>query len=173
MTIHTQLPTHNVPRQASRLAATPLLRIEGLVVEPRSLLPVELAQLARGSFTEDFHCEQHWTTPQQKWSGPRLIDVLNLVHPLPAAKYIRVHAGNYVVPIALSEAEQALLADTLNDQPLAVEHGAPWRLTLPGAACFISVKWVERLELTAEPGENVGERVAEARSRIRTVRTVA
>src|SRR5436190_149243 len=170
MTIYTQLPTHNVPRQASRLAATPLLRIEGLVVEPRSLSLVDLAHLARGSFTEDFHCEQHWTAPQQKWSGPRLVDVLSLVHPLPSAKYVRVHAGNYVVPLALADAEQALLADILNDLPLAVEHGAPWRLALPGAACFISVKWVERLELTAEPGENVGERVAEARSRIQTAR---
>ena len=173
MTIHTALPTHHVPRQASRLAVNPLLRVEGLGVEPRSLSPVDLAQLAKGSFTEDFHCEQQWTTPQQKWGGPRLLDVLNLVHPLPAAKYVRVHAGNYVVPIALAEAEQALLADTLNDQPLAVEHGGPWRLALPGAPCFTSVKWVERLELTAEPGENVGERVAEARSRIQAARTAA
>jgi DMSO/TMAO reductase YedYZ molybdopterin-dependent catalytic subunit len=93
------------------------------------------------------------------------MDVLTLAHPLPTARYVRVHAGNYVVPIALTEAELALLADTLNEQPLAVEHGAPWRLALPGAACFISVKWVDRLELTTEPGENVGERVAAARNR--------
>lgn len=173
MNTHAQLPTHHVPSQAKRLADDPQLRIEGLVAEPCTLAPVDLAALPKATFTEDFYCEQHWTAPQQKWSGPRLLDVLKLVQPLAAAKYVRVHAGNYVVPVALADAEQALLADTLNDEPLAVEHGAPWRLALPGAACFTSVKWVERLELTTEPGENVGKQVAEARSRIQAERAAA
>lgn len=168
-----QLPTHPVPRQANRLAANPRLRIEGLVAQERAVTPADLAHLDRSSFTEDFHCEQHWTAPRQKWSGPRLIDVIKLAEPLPAARYVRVHAGNYVVPISLAEAEKALLADTLNNQPLAMEHGAPWRLALMGGACFTSVKWVDRLEVTDEPGNNVGERVAEARSRIQRTRASA
>lgn len=173
MTIHPQLPTHPVPRQASQLAANPQLRIDGLVTEPCTIVPTDLAPLARASFTEDFHCEEDWTVPQQRWRGSRLLDVLSLAEPLPAAKYVRVHAGNYVVPLSLMEAEQALLADTLNDQPLAVEHGAPWRLALAGGVCFTSVKWVDRLELTDEPGANVGERVATARRRIRLGRAAA
>jgi hypothetical protein len=48
-------------------------------------IPAALASLARARFTEDFHCEQNWTTPQQTWSGPRLLDVLDLAEPLPAA----------------------------------------------------------------------------------------
>jgi DMSO/TMAO reductase YedYZ molybdopterin-dependent catalytic subunit len=171
MTIHQQMPTHPVPRQASRLAASPQLRIDGLVAEPSTFAPADLAHLARKSFCEDFHCEQNWTVPQQKWSGVRLIDVLDLVEPLPNAKYVRIHAGNYVVPLSLAEAEQALLADSLNDQPLTVEQGAPWRLALAGAACYTSVKWVDRLELALEPGANVGQQAAEARRRIHLART--
>jgi DMSO/TMAO reductase YedYZ molybdopterin-dependent catalytic subunit len=101
------------------------------------------------------------------------MDVLALAKPLPTAHYVRVHAGNYVVPLSLAEAEHALLADTLNDQPLAVEHGAPWRLALAGGACFTSVKWVDRLELCAEPGENVGQRVAQRRAQLQQARAAA
>jgi len=170
MLVHDQLPTHPVPRKATRLAADPQLRIEGMVKRACSITPADLADLARGSFTEDFHCELHWTTPQQKWSGVRLLDVLNLAEPLPAARYVRIYASNYVVPISLAEAEHALLADSLNDQPLQVEHGAPWRLALAGGACFTSVKWVERIELTVEPGDNVGERAARTRKLIQMTR---
>ncbi len=172
-TIHPQLPVHSVPRQASQRASKPTLRIEGLVTQPLELTPADLAQLARHSFSEDFYCEEQWVTPQQHWAGPRLSEVVQLANPLPTAAYVRVHAGNYVVPISLAEAALALLADTLNHQPLTIEHGAPWRLALTGAACFTSVKWVERLELTAEPGDNVGERVSAARRRIRSSRAAA
>lgn len=166
MIVHTQLPRHPVPRQASQLAANPQLYIAGLVAKSGIITPADLAHLRRESFTEDFYCEQHWTTPQQKWSGPRLLDVLALAEVLPAARFVRVHAGNYVVPIALEEAKQALLAEALNDQPLRLEQGAPWRLALSGGACFTSVKWVDQLELTPEAGENVGQRVAQRRGQI-------
>jgi sulfite oxidase len=65
--------------------------------------------------------------------------------------------------VPLDEAGAALLCDGLDDQPLPLEHGAPWRLVIPGGVCFTSVKWVERLELTAEPGPNDGQRIARAR----------
>lgn len=173
MIVHQQLPTHNVPKQAETLAAQPRLRIDGLVAQQRIITPADLAHLPRHSFAEDFYCEQHWVTPDQRWRGPRLLDVLQLAQPLPAARFVRVHAGNYVVPLSLAEAELALLAESLNEQPLAVEHGAPWRLALAGAACFTSVKWVDRLELSNEPGENVGERISLARRRIQEKRAPA
>jgi hypothetical protein len=34
---------------------------------------------------------------------------------------------------------------------------------LPGGACYTSVKWLDRLELTTEPGEHVAQRIARAR----------
>jgi len=97
------------------------------------------------------------------WRGVRLTDVLALGRPLAEAVWVRVSSGEYAHPVALKGAERALLADELNGQPLGPEHGGPWRLVIPGARCFSSVKWVDHLELTAEPGERTGQAIARAR----------
>jgi DMSO/TMAO reductase YedYZ molybdopterin-dependent catalytic subunit len=155
----------SVPEQVT------VLRVTGLVSRACGFTVADLAHLPRASFTETFSCDDQWATQSQSWRGPRLLDVLALAGLLPAAKYVRVGAGDYVVPVLLAEADGALLADTLNDQPLPPEHGAPWRLALPGKQCFTSVKWVDRLEVTAERGANVGARLTS--ERLRTERTVA
>jgi DMSO/TMAO reductase YedYZ molybdopterin-dependent catalytic subunit len=67
------------------------------------------------------------------------------------------------VPVALEQVDGALLCDRLAGEPLPLAHGAPWRLLLPNAGCFTSVKWVAQLELCAEPGENTGLEIARAR----------
>ena len=164
MKIYPEMPLHAVP-EAVQPTTESGLSIAGLVSNPRLLTPADLATVPKASFTENFSCDEQWVATNQTWSGPRLLDVLNLVGLLPSANYVRVGAGEYVVPILLADAARALLADTLNDQPLALEHGAPWRLALPGARCFISVKWVDRLELTAEAGKNAAIAILRARNR--------
>lgn len=163
-----ELPYHEIPVQVTEWVAKPTLRIMGLVAKPQTLSAADLlaarATFTRISFTQDFLCDGKWTVPDQQWSGYRLLDVLGLAKPLPTAKYIRVGSGDYIVPIALEEAEHALLADTLNGEPLTVQHGAPWRLALFGGRCFTSVKWVDRLELTAEPGDNTGVQIVRERN---------
>ncbi|MBX3013769.1 MAG: molybdopterin-dependent oxidoreductase [Caldilineaceae bacterium] len=163
-----ELPRHDIPAQVQTWSINPTLQIVGLVAEPQTLTPHDLtttrAALDRSDFTDDFLCDGKWTVPDQQWSGFRLLDVINLAEPLPTAKYIRVGSGDYVVPISLEDAENALLADTLNGQALTVEHGAPWRLALFGGRCFTSVKWVDRLELTAEPGENTSLQIVRERN---------
>src|SRR5205823_13427947 len=104
-----------------------------------------------------------WQVPSLRWRGVRLGDLLALVRPLASARHVRVYAGEYAVPLALDAAQDALLAEALNGEPLSVAHGAPWRLVVPGGQCFTSVKWVERLEVTAAPGAADGERIARAR----------
>lgn len=50
---------------------------------------------------------------------------------------------------ALTDGRQALLAVSLNGQPLPVEHGYPARLVVPGLYGYVSAtKWVVDLELT-------------------------
>lgn len=163
-----ELPFHDIPAQVSEWLTKPTLRIVGLVAKPQILSVADLlaarATFARASFTQDFLCDGKWTVPNQEWSGYRLLDVLALAKPLPTAKYIRVGAGDYIVPIAWEEAEHALLADTLNGQPLTVQHGAPWRLALFGGRCFTSVKWVDQLELTAQAGDNTSLKIVRDRN---------
>ncbi len=157
------LPVHGVPEDARRKASAARLRIEGLVSNLRFVDAADLASLLRVDLNEDFSCEEGWTVPDQRWSGVRLSDVLGLASPLAEARYVRVGAGEFVVPLAIDAARAALLCDRMNDAPIALEHGAPWRLFVPGSSCYTSVKWVDRLELAAEPGENTGERIARGR----------
>lgn len=50
---------------------------------------------------------------------------------------------------ALTDGREALLAVSLNGQPLPVEHGYPARLVVPGLYGYVSAtKWVVELELT-------------------------
>lgn len=148
----------------------PRLQIDGLVARACILTSQDLAHLPRESTTEWLPNPYDGVTVQETWRGVRLLDVLRLAQPLPAAQYVRVYAGAFVVPIAWAEAENALLVDTWNDQPLTVAYGAPWRLALIGGACFTRVKWIERLEVTAASGENVGKVLAQLRSQLRRAR---
>ena len=54
-------------------------------------------------------------------------------------------------------APDVLLADTLDGQPLAVEHGAPLRLIAPAHYAYKSVKHLSRIELRSE---DLGYRVS-------------
>jgi DMSO/TMAO reductase YedYZ molybdopterin-dependent catalytic subunit len=156
------LPSHPVPAAVQTRGAA-AIRIEGLVAEPRALTAIDLARLPRAELAEPFVCEEGWQVPGLRWRGVRLGDLLALAQPLPAARHVRVYAGEYAVPLGLDTAGDALLAEALNGEPLSVEHGAPWRLVVPGGQCFTSVKWVERVELTAEPGPDDGQRIARGR----------
>jgi DMSO/TMAO reductase YedYZ molybdopterin-dependent catalytic subunit len=158
-----RLPAHPVPDAVRARDAGVALRVDGLVAETRALGAADVAALPRVDLAEPFVCEEGWQVPGLRWRGVRLGDLLALAGPLPAARHVRVYAGEYAVPLSLDAAGDALLAETLNGEPLSVEHGAPWRLVVPGGQCFSSVKWVERLELTAEPGPHDGQRLARAR----------
>ena len=156
-----ELPRHPLPDGLQ--AAGGAIRVDGLVAQPRELGAAELTALRRADLFGPFSCEEGWQVDGLAWRGVRLADVIALAQRLSAATWVRVHAGNYVVPLSLEEAEIALLCDELNGAPLAVEHGAPWRLIMPGASCFTSVKWVDRVELAAEPGEQTGRDIARSR----------
>ena len=122
------LPAHPVPDSSRASASDAVLRIEGLVERPVALSSADLADLPRLPLTDDFRCTEGWSVPNLRWEGVRLSDVLALARPRPEARYVRVGADEYVVPLALDQAGLALLCDRLDGQPLSLAHGAPWRL---------------------------------------------
>ena len=163
------LPVHE-RREPPRHELEPKLLIDGLVSRALDLRVPDLAVLPRLEHVEAFTCEEGWTVPVVRWRGMRLADVVAPAQPLPSARYVRVHAGDYIIPVSLNDAPAILLCDEMNGRPLAAAHGAPWRLLVPGGDCFTSVKWVDRLEVTAGPGESEGERIARARLQSRALR---
>lgn len=164
MNTRDHLPAHPLPAdELARDATLGSLDIGGLVWRSHSFSAEELDALPRTRLTEPFVCEEGWTVDKLTWEGIPLCEALILCQPLPAARYVRISAGSYWVALPLSDIDRALLCDRLNGEPLAREHGGPWRLVLAGGACFTSVKWVSAIELAAEPGEATAERIARGR----------
>lgn len=142
----------------------PGLRIEGLVTEPKTFSAADLAALADAALTDDFHCEEGWTVADQRWEGVSLAALLQVVQPLPEAQYAQISAAEYSVAVPLSEPAQALLANRLNGAPLPEAHGGPCRLVLTGAACYASIKWVDRIRFTADRPEETAQQIAAQRT---------
>ncbi len=96
--------------------------------------------------------------------------ILDQAGVLPEAQYVSVQAGAFKVTLTVAEARDpnVMLALTLNDQTLPLEHGGPCRLVAPTKACYFSVKWVDRIEVTAERPEETGQQIAQARNRQRS-----
>ena len=153
------LPVHPVPVAPPTTA----LRLDGLVERPGLFTPADLAILHPRALRADFACVEGWVVPGLGWEGVALAELLALVRPLPEARWLQASAGDFSVPLPLAVAEGGLLALRLDGQPLPPEHGGPLRLVVPGQDCVTSVKWLDHLELRAEPGPNTGAEIARRR----------
>jgi len=125
------------------------LAVGGAVTRPRALA---VADLDRGDeLTATLDCTGGFHSTQ-RWRGVRLGRVLDAARPAPAAAHVRVvsHTG-YRWSFPLAVARRLLLATRVGGEPLSHDHGAPVRLVAPGRRGFQWVKWVERIELHADP----------------------
>jgi len=156
------LPVHPVP---AKTRMPTVLRLQGLISRRQVLKKAEFAALPHVQISADFNCEEGWIVPGLRWHGVALETLIALAQPLPEARHVRVGAGAYEVTLALDSLDGALLCDALDGKPLSPEHGAPWRLLVPGDKCFTSVKWVDRIEVAADLGQPTGERIARERLR--------
>ena len=159
--IREKLPVHSVAKVASPYT----LVVDGLVERPLQLTQVDLEGLAHHDLGDDFTCLEGWTVPDLKWNGVLLQTVISLARPVADAQWIQASAGLFSVPLPIHDAGRALLATRLGGHDLAIEHGGPVRLVVPGADCFTSVKWLDHLELRVEVGVNTGKEIALARLR--------
>jgi DMSO/TMAO reductase YedYZ molybdopterin-dependent catalytic subunit len=127
------------------------IRIDGLVEEPVNVDYAVWSTLPRLEQTVDFHCVEGWSVADCRWAGVRPADLLALARPLPAATHIVFHAagGTYIDALTMDQASEpsTVLADTLDDELLPMEHGGPVRLIVPTQLGYKSVKFVNRLEL--------------------------
>jgi DMSO/TMAO reductase YedYZ molybdopterin-dependent catalytic subunit len=130
------------------------LEIDGLVRNKVSLDYETLLRLPRAEQVSTFHCVTGWTVKDVRWAGVRFKDLLALAKPLPEAKAIRFVSMEvpYNDSLTLEQAllPDAMLAHTLDGQPLSRPHGAPARVVIPEMYGYKGVKWLARMELVAE-----------------------
>jgi sulfite oxidase len=97
------------------------------------------------------------------WTGIALADVVALAGPRADATHVGFDGADWCpeatppqrfggsIPLAKACRPEVLLAWAMNGEPLAPVHGAPLRVVVPGYIGARSVKWLERVEVRAEP----------------------
>jgi len=136
-----------------RETAVARLRISGDVIEAVEF-DAPLAGLPRIEQVSDFHCVTTWSRCGLRWGGVRFADFYaRCVAPRLAAGaqvqtvVLRGQDGyRTMLPLADLLVGDVLLADSLDGQPLSVEHGAPLRLVAPAHYGYKSLKHLSRLE---------------------------
>ena len=114
----------------------------------------EMDRLTRVEQCSDFHCVTTWTTRSLSWSGVQFADFYQqIVVPLAGvpenATFVVLRGQDGArtsLPLEDMLAQDVLLADRLNGQPLSIAHGAPLRLIAPRHYGYKSVKHVNRIE---------------------------
>lgn len=140
---------HRFPTETRRIQ----LEIAGDVDKP-VIVSDELWDLPRVDQTSDFHCVTTWTRRSLRWSGIRFSDffeqlVVPRVRPERDVTFVILRCQDgYAVSLPLADlmADAVLLADRLNGEPLAIEHGAPLRLVAPAHYGYKNAKHLRGVE---------------------------
>lgn len=126
------------------------LRLFGLVGRELELDWAALQALPQVRRCVDFHCVTTWSQLDMIWDGVLARDVVALAAPQGA--FVTLHgADGYTtnLPLAALQADDALVAHSYVDAPLADEHGGPVRLLVPQRYGWKSAKWLVGIEFHA------------------------
>jgi DMSO/TMAO reductase YedYZ molybdopterin-dependent catalytic subunit len=135
------------------------LRVEGLVENAAELTLAQLRSMKQRTQITRHDCVEGWSAIG-KWTGVPLSEVLALVRPRPAARYVVFHCADpmdetgtrYYESIDLDEAmhPQTILAHELNGKPLPIPNGAPLRVRIERQLGYKMAKYLMRIELVAD-----------------------
>jgi len=141
------------------------LSVGGDVERPASLALAELRSLMDAEVVADFHCREGWSRLGERWRGVRLRTLLDLAGASDEARFVTVGSGEYTAVLTREQAEDERVL-------LALEHegaASPPRAGFPRLVgpsewdCFLSVKSVDRIEVTREPQQATAAAIALAR----------
>ena len=113
----------------------------------------EFSILERVEITVDFHCVTTWSYRDVRWSGFRFRDLYEqfVVPQLADGEKMAVVTftglDRYRATMFLEDAlaDDILLVDQMNRQPLSGDHGAPMRLVAPAHYGYKSVKHLSKI----------------------------
>jgi DMSO/TMAO reductase YedYZ molybdopterin-dependent catalytic subunit len=127
------------------------LQVFGLVEKPLLITWKEFQALPRVKVFADFHCVTRWSRLSNVWEGVATRELLERAVVKPEAKFVVCHAydngWSTNLPLADFLAEDALLADLHDGEPIAAEHGGPVRGMVPQLYAWKSAKWIRGIEL--------------------------
>lgn len=141
------------------------LSISGEVAQPVCLGAGELRSLADADLVADFHCREGWSRLDERWHGVRLRTLLALAGARESGRFVTIASGGYIAVLTREQAEDDQVLLALEHQGADSPRGPGFpRLVGPSDwDCFLSVKSVDRIELTREPAEATAAGIALAR----------
>jgi hypothetical protein len=128
-----------------------VLRVSGLVDDPRVLTLSDLADLPQTSMTKDFQCVTGWRVEDVAWSGVLLRDLLAACAPTAAGTAVRFTSadGVYTESLTMEQAlrDDVLIATSMLGGPVQRQHGGPIRLYIAPMYGYKSLKWLDGIEV--------------------------
>ena len=122
------------------------LTVNGLVDKPMTLTLADLASMKQTGLTKDFQCVTGWRVANVPWSGVLLSDVLAAAGVQSGAGAVNFSSfdGAYTESLTMDQAMRPdmLVATSLFNAPLTLEHGAPVRLYAAPMYGYKSIKWM-------------------------------
>ena len=154
--IRIDFPRFGLTTYAHRFPSRPDVRSIAIEVNGARKIDIDdaLADLPRTTIQADFHCVTTWTYPNASWSGVKFKEFFQKhIQPLNNKKYpiagaVLCAQDAYRTTLLLEDLlhEDVMLADTLDGQPLQIEHGAPLRLVAPEHYGYKNLKHLKRIE---------------------------
>lgn len=129
------------------------LTVDGDVKKPLKLSWNDLQKLPTAESVSDFHCVEGWSVLGLKWEGIRFKQMVKMVEPEKAAKFVSFEcADKYTTSLSLEELleDNVLLAYKLNGRFLEEGIGAPLRLIVPDKYAYKSAMWVTKIRFTSK-----------------------
>ena len=150
---HLHRPPPDVP-------VAPAIEVAGDVSASFVVPLTDLAALPRREQTSDLHCVAGWSATHLRWEGvpfaafyrARIEPALPTGTTVTHLSFAGLDGYASVVTLEDALADDVLLAERLDGQPLDLDHGAPVRLVSPAQYGFMSTKHLCRIEVhTREP----------------------
>jgi sulfite oxidase len=138
-----------------------VLSIDGYVERPLTLQLATMLQRPHITRPSVLICSAHSAEnpmlAEAEWGGVPFQAIVDYVQP--QAEFVNFHSSDgYATSLPLAALQDALLAVTLNGQPLPPEHGYPVRLIVPGRAGYKQPKWIQNIVFAREPVSGFWER---------------
>jgi DMSO/TMAO reductase YedYZ molybdopterin-dependent catalytic subunit len=139
------------------------IEIGGLVERSLTFGWESFRDLPRVKVFADFHCVTRWSRLGNTWEGVSVRELMGRAGVRPEANFVVVGGYDFAwttnLPLADFLAEDALLADTHDGEPLDPDHGGPVRLIVPRLYAWKSAKWVRSIALVASDAPGYWERL--------------